>query len=871
MKDADSLLSPGSHVGGYRIEYKLGAGGMGAVYAAVEPTIGRRVAVKVLRSDLASADNSARRFEREARSVSLVRHPAIVDVFSFGKLEDGRPYFVMPLYEGRTLRELIAQRGQVEPAEAWRICREIAEGLAAAHKAGVLHRDLKPDNIMVADIPGRKAQPVLLDFGLAKWLDQSAEDVPDEDKVKLTGTGVPLGTPIYMAPEQWWSSPMSAATDQYAFGVMLFEMLAGHPPFRAQKFPELLQQHLHETPPKLGSLGVAVSSEIDTFITRLLEKKEGDRFASFAEVIERGDAAFSSAPLESAEPARAAPPPISGKVESEAIGAAKTELVALARSVPDGERSLPAVAPAPSAPATSADPRPYSLSTLGPYAASIAGTLGVFVAIGYAGVERWNVPEWVHMSGYGAILSLAGFLIVALVLPRLNARRALQPALVTVAQLIAIFPAAAAMFGTYGGWEIVKTGVAKLEDPSQSLYILHAGRYEIGALEFMGFGTAAALALGLLALFASPRRPARAGATSIWLWVAGATLLAAPALLALRCPSPVFTVVVAAAAIGWLSGAVKSPSSLAPEMGVAALSATLAARAVSQVRADVHAATAWSEPPTRAERIVAMVDAARDRSATSVATTIVILLVVGAAGHAYVQARDAGLLDSKSASRRRMMALAQLASVLVLFGFSIALDRSFEERRARLVASMREQLVLYAKLSPPIVESRSLPPPVQSPALQITSDSVALNGRGIGKMSALDSESGRQAMAAAIIAALAEPSASGDHRQVDLSLLVDRSVPWSRVEELLGIAYEGGARFVDFLLTRGAEPTLPDGAPEEVAILLPRDFGATSVKLAPQGEALEADTFETVSKTLLERAPAAGSPPYELQVRKARR
>src|SRR5262245_20523309 len=207
---ADAELRPGTMVGGYRVEYRLGGGGVGTVYAAEEPTIKKRVAIKVLRHSWAGDASAAARFEREARAANDVKHPGIVDVFAIGKLEDGRPYLVMSLLEGRSLRQEISTRGKLRPGEAWAIAREIAAALAAAHASGIVHRDLKPDNVFLERFgaaAGRPAQPRILDFGLAK-IDTSADDEPAP--MKLTQTGVPMGTPAYMAPEQWWAAGVDA-------------------------------------------------------------------------------------------------------------------------------------------------------------------------------------------------------------------------------------------------------------------------------------------------------------------------------------------------------------------------------------------------------------------------------------------------------------------------------------------------------------------------------------------------------------------------------------------------------------------------------------------------------------------------------------
>jgi eukaryotic-like serine/threonine-protein kinase len=300
---ADGSLAPGTMVGAYRIEYRVAGGGMGTVYAAEEPTIRKRVAVKVLRHGFSEDASAGARFEREARAANDVRHPGIVDVFAFGRLPDGRPYLVMSLLQGRSLREEIAARGKLPLSEAWGVAREIASALAAAHAAGVIHRDLKPDNVFLERFSGAAgpARVRLLDFGLAKLT--AANDSGDgAEPMKLTQSGTPMGTPAYMAPEQWWNAGVDERTDQYAFGAMLFEMIAGRPPWSSQQFAMLVQQHLHEPPPALADVGVTAPRAVEALIARTLAKAGADRFPDMSALLAAGDAALS-------RPARRRPRP----------------------------------------------------------------------------------------------------------------------------------------------------------------------------------------------------------------------------------------------------------------------------------------------------------------------------------------------------------------------------------------------------------------------------------------------------------------------------------------------------------------------------------------------------------------------------------
>jgi len=291
--DPDSLdgaLKPGSFVGEYQIETLIGEGGMGSVYRAVQPIIGKKVAIKVLAGVLSRDGNAQKRFALEARAVNEIGHRNLVDIFSFGRLPDGRHYYVMEFLEGHSLGEVLRERGKVPAQEVFPLFRDIGRALAAAHGKGIIHRDLKPDNvIMVADKdqPG-VFQAKLLDFGVAKLLEQ--DTVPGAPK---TQAGATLGTPQYMAPEQCVGGKIDARTDIYALGVMFFQVLTGRVPFDGNTVIEIWQGHVSKPPPKLSDVApdmVATSSELEALILQMLAKDPKKRLQSAAQFCEALDA-----------------------------------------------------------------------------------------------------------------------------------------------------------------------------------------------------------------------------------------------------------------------------------------------------------------------------------------------------------------------------------------------------------------------------------------------------------------------------------------------------------------------------------------------------------------------------------------------------
>ncbi len=267
-------LSPGTVVAGYKIVRLLGFGGMGAVYEAVHPIIGKRAAVKVIQAHAASSKSGIERFVQEARLVNQIRHPAIVDVFGFDALPDGRPVLVMELLEGETIGQMLARRGRLSSSEAISAMLPVLGALAAAHEAGVIHRDLKPENLFAV----RASSMVkVLDFGIAKLIDAP----PGSGMTSVTGAQ--LGTPKYMSPEQCRGQAIDGRSDLYAVGLILFELLAGRGPFGGGSPAEFLGQHLYAEPTPLGKY-VSVDPRLEELVMRLLHKEREQRPETAREV-----------------------------------------------------------------------------------------------------------------------------------------------------------------------------------------------------------------------------------------------------------------------------------------------------------------------------------------------------------------------------------------------------------------------------------------------------------------------------------------------------------------------------------------------------------------------------------------------------------
>ena len=213
----------------YRLEQLLGRGGMGAVYRARDMRLDRFVALKVVRAELLGDPEARRRFRREAQIVARLQHPSIVAVYDYGTFPDGGAYLVMELVQGEDLRHVLQRQGRLDVAESLRILEAVCAAIGVAHREGVLHRDLKPENIL---LPGGGAPAKVLDFGVAKLVgDDRPDEAVTEAHTALTAAGMIIGTPAYMAPEQFAAAPADARTDVFSLGVIAYEMLSGKLPF----------------------------------------------------------------------------------------------------------------------------------------------------------------------------------------------------------------------------------------------------------------------------------------------------------------------------------------------------------------------------------------------------------------------------------------------------------------------------------------------------------------------------------------------------------------------------------------------------------------------------------------------------------------
>jgi serine/threonine protein kinase len=273
-------LAEGTVIDGkYRVGQRLAEGGMGQVFVAEHLLLRKKVALKVLHPEMSAQPDAVERFTVEARAASLIEHENVVRVSDFGRSADGQLYLVMELLKGHTLAEELSA-GPLSPTRARFIAREVLRGLEAAHARGVVHRDLKPENVFITPRQGDDDAVKLLDFGIARMCQ---EGIAEEQR--LTRDGAVMGTPLYMAPEQLKGArDVDARADLYAVGVMLYEMLSGHPPYNGETFGAIAHQVLDGKPRPLAEAAPVVDAVLESLVMRAFAANRDRRFASANEL-----------------------------------------------------------------------------------------------------------------------------------------------------------------------------------------------------------------------------------------------------------------------------------------------------------------------------------------------------------------------------------------------------------------------------------------------------------------------------------------------------------------------------------------------------------------------------------------------------------
>jgi serine/threonine-protein kinase len=345
----------------YEILRRIGEGGMGIVYEAEHTKLGKRVALKVLRDDFSSRPEVVERFRQEAKSASRIGNAHIVDISDFGEMPNRASYFVMELLEGDDLANVLAAASTLPLERAANIVLQCCRALSAAHQKGIIHRDMKPENIFLTVRDERPDFVKIVDFGIAKMSDIETKGAPGR---KLTKTGMIFGTPEYMSPEQAAGKPnLDHRVDIYALGVILYEMLTGRVPFVGDTFMGVLTQHMFEPVPKLSVANPSLtpSPAIEAFVAKALAKEPAERFASCDEMARALEQALEGQviPVELSEVRRSTP----------------AEFAAARRSAPTAAEFVP---PAPS----------RSLAPVVGVLALLAIGIGAYFALGQGGAPE---------------------------------------------------------------------------------------------------------------------------------------------------------------------------------------------------------------------------------------------------------------------------------------------------------------------------------------------------------------------------------------------------------------------------------------------------------------------------------------------------
>ncbi|MEW5852913.1 MAG: serine/threonine-protein kinase [Myxococcota bacterium] len=721
-------------VRGYRLREPVGEGGVGTVFAATRESDGMDVALKVLRSGLVDEPQAAARFQREAETLRTLRHPNLVQVLDVGTFPDGRPFYVMPLLKGRNLRAELAR--PLPPQRAWQLLRPVALALSTVHQAGVIHRDIKPENIFLDESDA----PRLLDFGLART------HAPAE---RLTSTGIPLGTPHYMPPEQWWNRDVGPASDQYALTAVFFEMLAGRPPFDGDAYVAVMQAHLSAVPPSLRSLGVDVDDALEGVLARGLAKDPAARFPSVAMWMEAVDAA------------------------------------------------LGVTVAAPAAPV---------LTRLGMAAVAPLALL----AAGHAGSHDPRL--WAHLAGYAFWPTVMAFLVGAVHLAR---RRQ------TSVPVSALMPAALGATGTWTGYLAIVSKLPEL-DPARHFEVFNEGLGEASVNRFVGFGLSSGLLLAALVTASGPvdhtaRREGR--------WVAAVLGVLALCAVLLGAPSGALVMGLAALAHVLVSSTSRSVREELPFALHRLLVVGMAAVA-AHARVEAREAVLWSWQDTRAARVLEMLAANAEMTATTTLSTLALLTTLAFSA---LRLRRVGRSVWQPDRGTALLA----TTMLLWIATDLAIRSQMTTRRSEVRAALTPMFELFAHLDPPVARA-GLPSPHLAPSLRVGRDVVALDSQRVGLTASLSSTEGLGALGLDLSHRLARAEAPLPDG-VQLLVMVDRRVSWQRVARALGVAYGLGIRRVELLLTRGAPPQIPARAPPEAALALPMDFSAVPAELVTDG------------------------------------
>ncbi len=280
--DGTALADPlvGQLLGSYRVLQVLGRGGMGAVYLAEHPVIKSRVAIKVMHERFAADEKIVDRFYNEARAVNVIGHDNVLKILDLNATPGGRPYFVMELLEGQSLQALLDKKKMLPLEEAGPILLQLCAALQAAHDKKIIHRDLKPENIFLVTVRGQKNVVKVVDFGIARLTDSKGQSAGN------TQTGMVMGTPAYMSPEQGSGATkqIDARSDIYSLGVIMYQLASGRLPFNGKSFGELLAQHLQKEAPPPSQFNRSIPPEYEQLILRALEKKQEERWQSMEEL-----------------------------------------------------------------------------------------------------------------------------------------------------------------------------------------------------------------------------------------------------------------------------------------------------------------------------------------------------------------------------------------------------------------------------------------------------------------------------------------------------------------------------------------------------------------------------------------------------------